>query len=134
MEPLWSPVVATGGNRSQVSRPRKRLNQAKTVAADCDQLPFEAHGKQGVGRGLTAVAGGRLPAKEGVDAYLARLCAPISSCNPGRGTGRSRSRCMPGGSWRDGPVRPKSGPVVVEKDLGDAGGLFQGGEVSGLSK
>src|SRR5439155_23322425 len=33
-----------------------------------------------------------------------------------------------------GPVRPKSGPAVVEKDLGDAGGLFQGSEVSGLSK
>jgi hypothetical protein len=41
-------VVATGGNRSQIARPRKRLNQAKTVAADCDQLPFEAHGKEGV--------------------------------------------------------------------------------------
>src|SRR5205809_5832563 len=33
-----------------------------------------------------------------------------------------------------GPVRPKSGPVVVEKDLGDPGGLFQGGEVSGVAK
>jgi hypothetical protein len=41
-------VVATGGNRSQIARPRKRLNQAKTVAAGCDQLPFEAHGKEGV--------------------------------------------------------------------------------------
>src|SRR6266545_1714094 len=48
MEPLWSPVVATGGNRSQIARPRKRLNQAKTVAAGRDQLPFEAHGKEGV--------------------------------------------------------------------------------------
>ncbi len=26
-----------------------------------------------------------------------------------------------------GPVRPNSGPVVVEKDLGHAGGLLQGG-------
>jgi hypothetical protein len=33
---------------SQIARPRKRLNQAKTVAAGCDQLPFEAHGKEGV--------------------------------------------------------------------------------------
>src|SRR6266511_3566940 len=31
-------------------------------------------------------------------------------------------------------MRPKSGPAVVEKDLGDAGGLFQGGEVSGVAK
>ena len=50
---------------------------------------------------LPPVAEGPLPAKEGVDAYLARLCAPISSCSPGTGTGRNRSRCMPGGSWRD---------------------------------
>jgi hypothetical protein len=41
-------VVATGGNRSQIARPRKRLNQAKTVATGCDQLPVGAHGKDGV--------------------------------------------------------------------------------------
>ena len=34
--------------RTLRARPRKRLNQAKTVAAGCDQLPFEAHGKEGV--------------------------------------------------------------------------------------
>src|SRR5215211_8159651 len=28
----------------------------------------------------------------------------------------------------------KSGPMVVEEDLGDAGGLLQGGEVSGVAK
>jgi hypothetical protein len=28
--------------------PRKRLEQAKTVATDCDQLPIGAHGKEGV--------------------------------------------------------------------------------------
>jgi hypothetical protein len=33
------------------------------------------HGKQGVCDALPAVAGGPLPAKEGVDAYLARLRA-----------------------------------------------------------
>ena len=27
----------------------KRLNQAKTVATGCDQLPIGAHGKEGVG-------------------------------------------------------------------------------------
>src|SRR6266511_2353100 len=30
--------------------------------------------------------------------------------------------------------RSRSGAVVVEEDFRDAGGLFQGGEVSGLSK
>jgi len=48
MEPLWSPAVATGGNRSQMGRRRKRLRQAKTVAVGCDRLPGEAHGKEGV--------------------------------------------------------------------------------------
>jgi hypothetical protein len=39
MEPLWSPVVATGGNRSQIGSVEKPLKQGKTVAAGCDQLP-----------------------------------------------------------------------------------------------
>jgi hypothetical protein len=48
MEPLWSPVVATGGNRAQMKPPPKPRNQAKTVAVRCDQLPETFHGKEGV--------------------------------------------------------------------------------------
>jgi hypothetical protein len=48
MEHLWSPAVATGGNRWQMERPRKRLKKAKTVAVGCDQLPEAFHGKEGV--------------------------------------------------------------------------------------
>jgi hypothetical protein len=48
MEPLWTPVVATGGNRSQIGKPQERQNQAKTVAVSRDRLPFGAHGKEGV--------------------------------------------------------------------------------------
>src|SRR4029453_10153535 len=48
MERLWSPVVATGGNRSQIVSTRKRLKQAKTVATGCDRLPRAAHGKEEV--------------------------------------------------------------------------------------
>src|SRR6266516_885800 len=53
LEPLWSPVVATGGNPRQIGLRQigllpKRLKQAKAVAAGCDQLPFGFHGKQGV--------------------------------------------------------------------------------------
>ena len=48
MEPLWSPVVATGGNRLQIDLARKRLKEAKTVAVGCDRLPREVHGKEGV--------------------------------------------------------------------------------------
>ena len=67
MEPLWSPVVANGGNRRQIEESRKPQKQAKTVAVGCDPLPKTFHGKQGVCRGLPPVAGGPLPAKEGVD-------------------------------------------------------------------
>ena len=48
MEPLWSPVVATGGNRSQIRRASKPRNQSETVAVGCDRLPKGAHGKEGV--------------------------------------------------------------------------------------
>ena len=43
--------------------------QAKTVATGCHQLPEKFHGKQGVCGGLSPVAAGPLPAREGVDTY-----------------------------------------------------------------
>src|SRR5207244_11752476 len=70
MEPLWSPVVATGGNEWQIGSALRRRKDAKTVAVGCDQLPETFHGKQGVCRGLPPVAGGPLPAKEGGDVIL----------------------------------------------------------------
>jgi hypothetical protein len=48
MEPLWSPVVATAGKRSQSAKPKKPQTQAKTVAVCCDRLPEKFHGKEGV--------------------------------------------------------------------------------------
>src|SRR6266498_5972713 len=48
MEPLWSPVVATGGNQWQIGSARKPQEQAKAAAVGCDQLPEAAHGKEGV--------------------------------------------------------------------------------------
>src|SRR5438128_11566750 len=48
MEPLWSPVVATGRNQWQIGPAPKPQEQAKTVAAGCDQLPFGFHGREGV--------------------------------------------------------------------------------------
>jgi hypothetical protein len=47
MEPLWSPVVANAGNRSQIQTGQKRAKQAKSVAVGCARLPG-AHGKEGV--------------------------------------------------------------------------------------
>jgi hypothetical protein len=48
MEPLWSPVVATGGNQRQIDCVRKRLKQARTAAVGCDRLRRGVHGKEGV--------------------------------------------------------------------------------------
>jgi hypothetical protein len=49
MEPLWSPVVATGGNQRQIDRTRKARKQGETVATSCQRLPEKFHGKEGVG-------------------------------------------------------------------------------------
>jgi hypothetical protein len=78
MEPLWSPVVATGGNRSQIPRRRKAQNEAKNLAVGCDESPLQAHGKQGVCRGATG-CGRSLPVKKEVD-FLAPQNA--KSCEP----------------------------------------------------
>jgi len=48
MEPLWSPVVATGGNQWQKRSARKPRKQANSVAAGCRGLPETLHGKEGV--------------------------------------------------------------------------------------
>jgi hypothetical protein len=74
MEPLWSPVGATGGNRSQIARAEKPPKQAKTVAVGGDLLPSAAHGKRRVDptslllkRGVTFLAprGSRVPLSAG---------------------------------------------------------------------
>jgi hypothetical protein len=48
MEPLWSPVVATSGNQSQVAEAQRGPKRAKTGAVGCDRLPLGSHGKEGV--------------------------------------------------------------------------------------
>src|ERR671930_250415 len=48
MEPLWSLVVATSGNRSQILRPKEPQKHAKTFAVGGHRLLFGAHGKEGV--------------------------------------------------------------------------------------
>jgi hypothetical protein len=48
MEPLWSPVVATGGNQPQIDETRKPRKRAKSVATGCHRLLETFHGKEGV--------------------------------------------------------------------------------------
>jgi hypothetical protein len=63
MEHLWSPVVANGGNRSQIESGVRRRNQAKTVADGCGRLPRRAHGKEGVS-GSSPEEGFKSPAND----------------------------------------------------------------------
>src|SRR6266508_6800308 len=42
IEHLWSLAVANSGNRVATGKAPKRLEQAKTVATGCDQLPIGA--------------------------------------------------------------------------------------------
>src|SRR5437588_11888504 len=101
MEPLWSPVVATGGHQWQIGSAPKARKQAKTVAVGCDRLRSALHGKQGVCRGLPSVAGGPLPAEEGVDPSVACRLSATSCCSPGTDTARIHSRCTLHGSRSD---------------------------------
>jgi hypothetical protein len=48
MELLWSLAGATGGNRSQIGRPRKPLKQADPQPVATHGNRFGAHGKEGV--------------------------------------------------------------------------------------
>jgi hypothetical protein len=43
----WLQPVASSGKQWQVESARKPQEHGKTVAADCDQLPIGAHGKEG---------------------------------------------------------------------------------------
>jgi hypothetical protein len=97
MEPLWSPVVATGGNQRQIDLAPNPRRQAKTVAVGCHRLPETFHGKQGVCRRLPPVAGVPLPEREEVDVD-SRRAAISCLCSPGRGIGRIHTPCMPLGS------------------------------------
>src|SRR5256885_12843913 len=65
MEPLWSPVVATGGNQRQIGCARKRRKQARTVAAGSDRLRAKFRGKEGVRRFESVRGLCKSPAKRG---------------------------------------------------------------------
>jgi hypothetical protein len=76
MEPLWSPVGATRGNRWQIAKARNRGSKPRTVAVGCDRLREEAHGKEGVS-GSSPEEGS--PKEPQIGAFcLARTCT-ISS-------------------------------------------------------
>src|SRR5437764_11437718 len=73
MEPLWSPVVATRGNRRQIDRPPIPQKQAESVAAGCHRLPEKFHGKEGVDGSSPSEGSAKVPH---VDAFsVGSTCA-----------------------------------------------------------
>jgi hypothetical protein len=63
MERLSSRPGATGGNRWQMRRPRKRLKHSKTVAVSCDRLRPGPHGKEAMPGGWAGGPRSRTPAR-----------------------------------------------------------------------
>jgi hypothetical protein len=86
MEPLWSPVVATGGNQRQIDYVPNPQKQAKSVATGCHRSRETFHGKEGVSGSspeegskdvipicLTAVSSGDDDAAAAVEVFRGRL-------------------------------------------------------------
>src|SRR6266566_3587141 len=97
MEPLWSPVVATGGNQRQIDRAPKPQKQAKSVAIGCDRLLETFHGKECHEEGPPGEQCSARPWKTKGGPF--RCCTPVwisvasvstSTCSTVR-AGRSRS-------------------------------------------
>jgi hypothetical protein len=63
------PRGYNAGNRWQIESAQKRRKQAKTVALDCDQLPIEAHGKEG----STGSSPSDGSAKSPINTFLVRI-------------------------------------------------------------
>jgi hypothetical protein len=79
MEPLWSPVVATAGNRSQMLSHAKARKRAETVAVGCHRLRANFHGKEGVDGSSPSEGLSKVPANPTIrvgvhDPGKARLC------------------------------------------------------------
>jgi hypothetical protein len=77
MEPLRSPVVATGGNRSQIAEARNRRKQAKSVAVGCHPLPEGAHGRGVDGSTDPSRSASRPPRTSGPPAWNGPQVLPV---------------------------------------------------------
>jgi hypothetical protein len=97
MEPLWSPVVATGGNQRQIDRHSKPRKQATSVAAGCHRLRREVHGKEGVDGSSPSEGSLQKP-------RLRRRQSGTASVPPwtaGSASGVQRHRRWAGARWTD---------------------------------
>jgi hypothetical protein len=119
MEPLWSPVVATGGNRSQMARPRNPQKQAETVAVGCNRLPVGAHGKGRVDTtSLLLMRGSLYPLRKTRQALLTRSPTGLhrATLTDTKRTVKRRALSNAAvGIYRPPHVRPLAGEYAVDR-------------------
>src|SRR6266545_37551 len=90
--PLWSPVVATGGERLQMARAGTGQKQAKTVAVGCNQLSPGPHGKEGVDGSSPSEGSAKAPH---MALFLSDQLAPGSGDTLGIAGGRDAGTAAP---------------------------------------
>jgi hypothetical protein len=73
MEPLWSPVVAIGGDQRQIESAPKNGSNKRKPAVGYDPLPRKRHGKEEVDRSHASGAVDSFPTAEGVTPDLSEL-------------------------------------------------------------
>src|SRR6266542_5590039 len=107
MEPLWSPVVATGGNQWQIGSAPKPPQQAETAAVGCDRLPI-GDGKESDEGGPPAERNSARPRKtKGGPSHVVRGIGPepqasrLAGARPAGRADRDRFRCARSGRARE---------------------------------
>src|SRR5262245_27972850 len=105
MEHLWSRAVATGGNRWQMGLPRKRLDQAKTVAMGCDQLPIGGHARERFCHRLPRVAKVPLSVKEGVESQRTETLVLLAALRARTLVAAAPGARVPNHGWILSPLR-----------------------------
>jgi hypothetical protein len=80
MEALWSPAVATAGNRWQMGGCRERLRQWQFIAVGCDRLPESFHGKEGVDGSSPSEGSAKAPQ---IGVFLFRISLRETQCAVG---------------------------------------------------
>src|SRR5947207_12350598 len=129
MEPLWSPVVATGGNRRQIEESPKPQKQAKTFATGCHRLPETFHGKEGV-CGSSPEEGSASPGQQGLSSSLfgdvrELRVAHVLAEKQDRLLRRVGSGAVPAaihGRRNDGPSRAEAGRPRAREGIASCGG------------
>src|SRR6266516_789913 len=99
MEPLWSPLVATGGNQRQIDRRLKPQKQAKSVATSCHRLRAASHGKEGADGSNPSEGFAKAP--QTGPFRFGRDCASLSVLGSGKRYGKTGAGDFAGSAARE---------------------------------